>query len=200
MSFLEITLALIIIIDPIGNTPIFVTFLKDFTPRRQQYIILREHLLSLGIMLLFCYLGENILQFLQVDTHSLHITSGIILFILAYRMIFPSEKKPSEEVELKEEPFLTPLAIPLISGPSVLASIMLFAAQSPNQTDMLAPIFIAWLFSLIVLISSPYVYRIIGNRGLIACERLMGMLLTLISVQYFSNGIQLFILKVGLLN
>lgn len=193
MSILTIAFALFIIMDPIGNTPVFISMLKGYDIERQQRIIIREHLISLFLLVSCNFVGEAVLRMLHVSQASVYITSGVILFLIALRMIFPHIGPRKVTVPAPDdEPFITPLAVPLISGPSVMATIMLYSGQASDM-EMVGAIFIAWIVSLSILVCSPYIQKAVGPKGLIAVERLMGMILTLISIERFLVGTKLFI-------
>jgi len=181
---------LIIVMDPLGNIPVFLSILKKFDPRTQNKIILRESLIAFIIMVVFLFFGKYIMHGLHVTRPALGIAGGLILFIIAIRMIFPPpEKKPSTDDHF-EEPLIVPLAVPLTAGPSALATVLLLVTQKPGMilTTFIA-VAIACVAFAIIMLGSRYLMRLLGNRGLIAVERLMGMLLTTISVQMFLTGI-----------
>ena len=184
--------ALFLLMDPLGNVPIFVSVLKDIEPKRQRLVIIRELFIALAIIILFNFLGEFLLNLLNIKRPTLLISGGIILFIIAIRMIFPSRKDPESEYSTDKEPFIVPLAVPMVAGPAVLAAVMLYSYQDTNPWVSISAIIIAWAASTLILLSSPYLKKLLGNRGLIACEKLMGLLLVLLSVQMFLEGTQLF--------
>ena len=116
---------LVLIMDPLGNLPIFMSVLKHIDPKRRRVIIIRELLIALVIMLLFLFTGEKMLAFLNLRAETVSISGGIILFLIAIKMIFPSPESTTSGLPAGEEPFLVPLAIPLLAGPSLLATLML---------------------------------------------------------------------------
>jgi multiple antibiotic resistance protein len=182
-------LTLFLIMDPLGNLPIVVAILKGLKPERRLKVLIRELLLSLVILLLFLYGGQAFLNLLGVKEEAVSIAGGIILFLIALRMIFPQE---GGVVGLKEgeEPFLFPLAVPMIAGPSILAALILLANQQPGQMlDWTLALLGAWLISSAILLVAPTMHRLLGERGLTAMERLMGMILVIIAVQMLLNGI-----------
>lgn len=192
MALLQLTVVLFLIMDPIGNIPSFRTLLKSIPKTKQKHIIIREMLIALGTMLVFNFLGEMIFSILNVSETALRLTSGAILFLVAIKILFPSVDSLRANLPAGE-PFITPLAIPLIAGPSLLATIMLFAHLESNPFTMLGAIFIAWIAAIAILLSSAPLQRIIGDNGLMACERLMGMILILLSIQRFLEGMQQFV-------
>lgn len=193
MSLLSLTISLFLLMDSIGNLPIFLSLLKEIPAKRQRVIILRELLIALGAMIFFYYVGEVLLNALGVKQHTVIIAGGIILFLISLKMIFPARKSPDVDVhDVSKEPFIVPLAIPLVAGPAVLAAIMLYSHQDGNNWVILSAIVIAWAASTLILLSGTFLKKILGWRGIIACERLMGLILTLIAVQMFLEGVSLY--------
>lgn len=190
-SIFKIALSLWILMDPIGNIPIFISVLKDVDHKKQKLIILRELLIALAIIIAFYFVGDFLLSALGVTQDSVMISGGLILFLIAIKMIFPVEEV--EEKQKKEkEPFIVPLAVPLVAGPAILAAVMIYSKQVSTFTTISA-IIIAWIGSALILLPSLFIRKLLGPRGIIACERLMGLILTLISVQMFLHGIHYFI-------
>jgi len=176
--------------DPFGNIPLFLSLLKDIEPKRRQKIILREVLIALGILVFFLFFGAHALSFLNLQEESVTIAGGIVLFIIGLRMIFPSSHGVMGE-QPQGEPIIVPLAIPLIAGPSALATLILMVRSNPSLTmNYLVALLIAWAVTAAVLLAAPFLYKILHERGLTAIERLMGMLLIMLSVQMLLNGIK----------
>jgi multiple antibiotic resistance protein len=162
-------------------------------PERRRRVLVREILLAYLVLLAFLFLGSFVLQFLDLDPETISIAGGIVLFLIAIRMIFPSERF-GESDELEGEPFLVPLAVPLIAGPSTLAVLLLLQRSAPDEIGwLLLALTVAWGLSALILLSSTFLYRLLRQRGLIAVERLMGMLLVMVAVQMFMNGIKAFL-------
>lgn len=188
MSLFSITLVLFLIMDPIGNVSSFLKLVEGINPKRQTFIVIREMLFALLFMVLFNYLGEVFFDILQLSEPTVRLSSGLILFLISVQILFPSLGEYRAKFH-KEQPFIIPLAIPLIAGPSLLATIMLYAHMESSQPLMLAAIFIAWAASIGVLLSSRFLMKVLGTNGLMACERLLGMVLILMAVQRFMDGI-----------
>lgn len=181
-------LTLFLIMDPVGNLPVVVAILKNIKEERRNKVLIRELILSLIVLLVFLYAGQSFLDLLAVKSEAVSIAGGIILFLIAIRMIFPQS---GGVVGLKEgeEPFLFPLAVPMIAGPSILAALILLANQQPGQMwDWTLALLGAWLISSAILLFAPLFHRVLGERGLTAMERLMGMILVIIAVQMLLNG------------
>jgi multiple antibiotic resistance protein len=188
MSLFTIAFSLFILMDSLGNIPLYIAFLKEIPPKRQRWIILREMLIALFVIVLFNFIGDGLLRFLGVTEATVQIAGGIILFIIALKMIFPPAKDPHLDLPHDSEPFIVPLAIPLVAGPSVLASVIIYGHQESGWI-MIAAIAIAWFFSLLILLLAPTIKNALTWRGIVACERLMGLILTLIAVQMFLSGL-----------
>ncbi|HEY7473259.1 MAG TPA: YhgN family NAAT transporter [Gemmatimonadota bacterium] len=186
-------ITLFLIMDPLGNVPLFLSILRNVRPERRRRVLVREILLAYLVLLAFLFLGSFVLQFLDLDPETISIAGGIVLFLIAIRMIFPSERF-GESDELEGEPFLVPLAVPLIAGPSTLAVLLLLQRSAPDEIGwLLLALTVAWGLSALILLSSTFLYRLLRQRGLIAVERLMGMLLVMVAVQMFMNGIKAFL-------
>ncbi|MFQ3190139.1 MAG: multiple antibiotic resistance protein [Paraglaciecola sp.] len=182
-------ITLFLIMDPLGNLPVFMSVLKTIEPKRRRIVLARELLFSLIIMFTFLFSGQVVLDFLNVRQESVSIAGGIILFLIGLRMIFPQPGGVSG-LASGEEPFIVPLAIPMIAGPSVLAALILLANQDHSRMmDWSMALGVAWLASATILMLSNTLHRLLGERGLIAIERLMGMILIMISIQMLLDGI-----------
>lgn len=181
---------LLFVMDPLGNLPVFLSILKDYEPRQRQRIILRELLFALLVLLFFLFLGNAFLALLNLKQESIRIAGGIMLFVIAIRMVFPQPVPAGGAERALPEPFFVPLAVPLVAGPSTLALIMLMVHEAPQRMLQWAiVVFAAWGITAIVLLCSPLLYRLLGQRGTLAVERLMGMLLIMIAVQMFLDGV-----------
>ena len=192
MDTLSAFITLVFVMDPLGNVPLFLSVLKDVNKSRHQRIILRELLIALAVLLIFLFGGTALLDLLSLRQESISIAGAIILFLIAIRMIFPSPYGMMGDTP-EGEPFIVPLAIPLVAGPSTLAVSMLLVNSDPNRMlDWTIALVGAWIVSAIVLLASPLLLKALGSRGLIAMERLMGMILVIIAVQMFFDGIQAF--------
>ena len=190
MEIVSAATLLFLVMDPLGNIPIFLSVLDDVEPARRTRVLLRELLLALLVLVLFLFFGKYMLGFLQLSEHSIRIAGGIILFLIALKMVFPVARSAHAPDEITGEPLLVPLAIPLVAGPSAMAMVMLIATNDPHRmTDWLIALCAAWLLTSIILISATGLKRVLGRRGLIAMERLMGMLLIALAVQMLLEGI-----------
>ncbi|MEP4889409.1 MAG: YhgN family NAAT transporter [Aliiglaciecola sp.] len=189
MDIWSAAVMLFLIMDPLGNLPIFMSILKSIEPKRRRKVLARELILSLLIMFIFLFSGQAVLDFLNVKQQAVSIAGGIILFLIAIRMIFPNKGSHDDDVS-DQEPFIVPLAIPMIAGPSLLAALILLANQDPlRMFDWSLALFSAWAVSASILLFSGVFFKILGERGLIAIERLMGMILIMLSIQMFLDGV-----------
>lgn len=192
VSTLSAAILLFLVMDPVGNTPVFLSLLAPLEPRRARTVIVRELLIALGVMIGFLFAGRYLLQLLQVTEPALSIAGGIILFLIALKMIFADVHEIFGKAP-EGEPFVVPLAIPLIAGPSVMATVLLLMARQPDHwPNWLLAIFCAWLASGAILYFATFLGRVLGDRGTTAIQRLFGMLLTTIAVQMFLTGIHQF--------
>lgn len=194
MDLFSAVVTLFLIMDPIGNIPLFLSILKTVPQERRRLVLLREIAIAYVVLLVFLFSGAYILEFLGLKQETISIAGGIVLFLIALRMMFPAESTSGEILE--GEPFLVPLAVPLIAGPSTLAALLLFQRSSPGDTmPLFLAVTIAWALSGVILLSSTFFYRVLRERGLVALERLMGMLLVMVAVQMLLNGIKTFLAR-----
>ncbi len=190
MEILSAAIILFLIMDPLGNVPLFLSLLKELEPKRRRWVIFRELLIALLILLIFLFFGQRLLDLLNIQQESVSIAGGIVLFIIGIRMIFPLRGGVMGE-QLAGEPFIVPLATPLIAGPSTLASLLLLVRNDPGRMFYwLTALLFAWAGVAIILMMSTGLYKILKQRGLAAMERLMGMLLIMLAVQMLLNGIR----------
>ena len=190
MEILSAATMLFLIMDPLGNLPIVLSILKHIDPKRRRIVLIRELMFALVILLLFLFAGQSIMNFLHVQPETLSISGGIILFIIAIKMIFPSAGSITG-LAAGEEPFIVPMAIPMIAGPSVIAALILLATQNPDQMfELSLSVLLAWGVTFFILMFNGFFLRILGERGLKAIERLMGLLLVMLSTQMFLDGVK----------
>jgi len=188
MSLLSAAVLLFFVMDPLGNVPLFLAALRQVDPARVRPIILRELLIALAILLVFLFIGRFLLELLQVSPAALTAGGGVILLLIALRMIFPTTDRLRRE-EAREEPFVVPLAIPYTAGPGMLATELLLMEREPDRWPVwLGAVVLAWLASAIILYFASNLREILGERGLTAIERLMGMLLVIVAVEMLMAG------------
>lgn len=188
----SIAFFLFLLMDAIGNVPLYISFLKKVSPSRQRVVILREMVIALIITFLFLFGGDWLLNFLKISNDAVQITGGIILFIICFRMIFPKTVNGHEEDIVQGEPFIVPLAVPFVAGPAILTAVIVYSRQDIHPWILVGAIFIAWVPSLLILLASSYLKVLLGDRGISATEKLMGLVLSLIAVQMFLTGVDHF--------
>jgi MarC family membrane protein len=195
-TFVSATILLILITDPIGNIPIFANALKHVAPERRARVILREVLIAFVLLLTFMFVGESFLRVMNLSELSLQIGGGVILFLIALRMIFPPLKVESEEPQ--GEPLIVPLAIPAIAGPSALATVLLLVSQAPEKRlEWIAALCVTMTVSAVVLVLAERIQRVAGDRFVVALERLMGLVLVAVSIEMLLRGIKTFVKQVA---
>ena len=188
MTLVSAAVLLFFVMDPLGNVLLFLSALKHVDPARSRFIIVRELLIALAIMIVFLFAGRYLLDLLHVSRAALTAGGGFILLLIALRMIFPtSERSLREEVE--GEPFVVPLAVPYTAGPSMLATELLFMSREPERWPVwLGAVVLAWCASAIILYFASNLGKLLGEHGLTAVERLMGMLLVIVGVEMLMAG------------
>lgn len=186
MGFFSTALSVFLILNALGNIPIFLGILGDYPVKRQRRIILRELLIALFILFLFCFFGDDLLDLLGIDQPIIGIAGGTLLFLISLTLIFP---KGNHQKIPQREPFIFPLAIPVVAGPGAITTVMIYSQQNHNPYLMTGAIIAAWIPTCIILLASSNIKLFLGQKGLIACERLGGMLICLISVQMFTTGV-----------
>ncbi len=192
-SILSTAILLMFVLDPFGNVPLVLSILKNMDEQRKKIIIIRETFFGLAILLFFFFFGNSFLNIFHLETASVTIAGAVIFFIIALKMVFPGEKGNSSLFGINQEPFIVPIAIPMIAGPSALATILLMtkAYHDTMYWELFLSLLLAWFISSCILYLSPLLYRILKDKGLIALEKLMGMLLLMMSVQMFIDGIRI---------
>lgn len=184
---------LVLVMDPLGNVPLFLSVLKNVPDNRRRRVVLRELLIALGVLMAFLLAGPFLLQALHISEPALQVSGGIVLFMIALRMVFTPGKDPAIG-NGDEEPFIVPLAIPFVAGPSAMAAVLLLVSQDPDRKlEWVAALMLAWLVTAVVLGSGNLLHRLLGRRGLLAMERLMGMILTTLAVEMFLGGLKQFL-------
>ncbi|MBP6009012.1 MAG: hypothetical protein KA740_15090 [Rhodoferax sp.] len=197
-TFVSATILLILITDPIGNIPIFANALKHVAPERRSRVILREVMIAFALLLTFMFIGEGFLRVMNLSELSLQIGGGVILFLIALRMIFPPPHVVT--VEPMGEPLIVPLAIPAIAGPSALATVLLLVSQAPEKRlEWIAALCVTMTVSAVVLVLAERIQRVAGDRFVVALERLMGLVLVAVSIEMLLRGIKLFIKQLATL-
>lgn len=190
MTLVSATILLFVVMDAFGNLPLFVSALDAVPEAGRQKVIVRELLVAFTILVAFLFLGPYIMVALQISSSSLRIAGGIILFLIAVKMVFGGSQKLFTETPAGE-PFIVPLAVPYVAGPSATATVLLLVGQHPDRwSEWLLAITLASLANAAILLLAPRLIPLLGTRGLCAIERLMGLLLTVVAVEMFLEGIR----------
>jgi MarC family membrane protein len=195
-TFWSATILLLLITDPIGNIPIFANALKHVPAARRPRVILREISIAFVLLLTFMFVGQRFLQVMNLSELALQIGGGVILFLIALRMVFP----PPEGVELEQmtEPLIVPLAVPAVAGPSALATVLLLVSQQPEKRwEWIGALVVTMTVSAVVLVSAERIQRVIGHRPVQAMERLMGLVLVSVAIEMLLRGIKTFALQLS---
>ena len=193
-TFASATILLLLITDPVGNIPVFANALKHVATERRARVILREMLIAFFLLLTFMFVGEGFLRVMNLSELSLQIGGGVILFLIALRMVFPPPA--AEEAEILTEPLIVPLAIPAIAGPSALATVLLLVSQQPERRlEWIAALCVTMVISAVVLVSAERIQRIVGPRLVTAVERLMGLVLVSVAIEMMLRGAKTFAMQ-----
>lgn len=201
MTTLSAGILLFLVMDAVGNVPFFLSLLKDVPPKRRRFVMVRELLIALLVLLGFLVGGKYLLQLLQLKQESVSIAGGIVLFLIAIRMVFP----PADGGGIfgkagSGEPFIVPMAIPGVAGPSAMAALLLLTTAQPGRIlEWGVALILAWLATAVILLSSTYLFRLLGESVLTALEKVMGMLLIALSVQMFLAGIVAYLRGSGMM-
>lgn len=189
MTVTSAVITLFLLMDPLGNAPIFLSVLGKLENRKRRLAILRELSFALIILMIFLFFGKVILTSLGISTPALSVAGGVVLFLVALRMIFPGRHGGIAGNSDETDPWLVPLAIPLVAGPSSMAFVMLLATQEPGRmTDWLTAVLMAWLIGGAIIFAADFGRRWLKDKGLNLMERLMGMILVVVAVQMLMNG------------
>jgi MarC family membrane protein len=193
VSFTSAVVILLLVMDPIGNIPLFVSLLRQVEPVRRKRVILRECAIAFAVLLVFVFFGAAILGVLGLSDPSLTIAGGVILFLIALRMIFRRPEGVFGDT-VSGEPFIVPLAIPSIAGPAAIATVMLLASRAPQRLlEWCLAVSVAMLATAALLVSADRLAKLAGEQGLLAFERLMGLILTAVAVEMLLRGIETFV-------
>jgi len=191
-TFVSATILLLLITDPFGNIPVFVNALKGVPPQRRPLVIVREIAIAFAVLLAFMFAGDRFLRLMNLSDLSLQMAGGVVLFLIALRMIFPPPA--TETPAISGEPLIVPLAIPAVAGPSAMATVMLLVSQAPERRlEWVAALSVTMAVGAVVLLLAERIQRVLGERVVIALERLMGLILVAVSVEMLIRGLKLLV-------
>ncbi len=197
-TFASATVLLLLITDPLGNIPIFANALKGVAPERRTWVIMREVMIAFALLLGFMFVGDGFLRVMGLSGLSLQIAGGVVMFLIALRMIFPPEHGPAPVAPPVEEPLIVPLAVPALAGPSALATVMLLVSQAPERRlEWVAALSVTMAVCAIVLVLAERIQRLVGERLVLAFERLMGLILVAVSVEMMIRDVKLLAAEMG---
>lgn len=187
IGFFTILTSLFFVLNATGQIPLFLALLSKFDQKRQFRIITREFTIALGILLLFTFFGDDILVILGISRPIIAVAGGVLLFLISLSMIFPKSNE-AEAKHLTQEPMIIPLAMPLIAGPGAITTVMMYSHETGNGLLVAGAALCAWAPSLLIILAGSLIKKILGEKGLLAVERLGGMLICLIGMQMFTSG------------
>lgn len=193
LSFFSLVASIFLVLNATGQIPLFLAMLGRFDEGRQRKIIIRELIIALVLLLLFTFFGDTILGLLGITRPIISIAGGILLFLISLTMIFPQTVKDDASKALQHEPLIIPLAIPVITGPGAITTVMLFSHETGSPMFVALAVFCAWVPSLIILLLGSFIKKLLGEKGLVAVERLGGMLVCLIGIQMLTSGLLLLV-------
>jgi MarC family membrane protein len=192
-EFLSAAVVIALVIDPFGNVPLVNAMLADVAPARRRLVIVRECAIAFAILAIFMTFGRSFLELMHLSQTAVSIAGGVILFMIAIRMVFAHPEGALGGPQ-RGEPLIVPLAVPLIAGPSALATVMLMASREPEKIGMWwAALTAALLLTTIVLLAGARLQALLGERAMQAIERLLGLILTAVAVEMLLGGIRAFI-------
>ena len=194
-SFFQSFILLLLVTDPFGNVPLFVSTLRQVAPERRNHVVLRECMIAFGLLLVFMMVGRPFLDALQLSEVALRIGGGVVLFLIALRMVFPQPGGVFGQTHAgATEPLIVPLAIPALAGPSALVTVLLFSSQAKMSMWLYAAVIslvaVVWLA---VLLAAERLQRVLGDAVMTAFERLMGLILTAIAIEMLLAGVRAYV-------
>jgi len=193
-TFISATVLLILITDPLGNIPIFISGLQKVSPSRRRLVVFRECAIAFGVLLFFMLFGRSFLELLHLTDQSLRVAGGVILLMIAIHMVFPPETRSDDNSPSSKEPFIVSIAIPMIAGPSSMATVMLMVNRSPNKLLVwITALVITISVTMVVFLSSVKTKEILGEQAIQAIERLMGLVLCALAVEMLLEGLAVYL-------
>lgn len=198
MTIVSACITLFLVLDAPGNVPFFLSILKDVPPKRRRWVMIRELLIALGVLVAFLVGGRELLSVMQLRQEAISIGGGVVLFLIAIKMVFPPKDGGGIFGPTGQgEPFIVPLAIPGVAGPSAMATLLLMTSAQPGrEMEWGLALLIAWLATAAILLGSTWLFKLLGESVLAAMERVMGMLLIALSAQMILGGVEAY-LKAG---
>jgi len=187
-NIISIAFTLFLVIDALGTLPAYLSQVEGIETKKCLKIAIRESLFALILMFAFFYIGQLLLELLGFSRSTVELSGGILLFLIAIRLIFSIEEHSTRWK--KGKPFIVPIATPLLAGPSFFAVITIFAESDIANYTIFSAVLIAWFASALIYLFGRPIFNLIGDKGLLACQRLMGLLIALVSVRMILEGIK----------
>ena len=189
-TFLSAFILLLLVLDPLGSLPVFIPIMRTVSKERRKLVAVREVTIAFCVLLAFMFLGDGFLQVMHLSERSLEVAGGVILLMVAIRMIFSHEGGVYGTPDGRE-PMIFPLAVPLLAGPSAMATVLLLASRQPERMlQWVGALVSAMLVSGAVLLLCDRIRRLLGDSGVSALEKLMGLVLTAIAVEMILAGLK----------
>lgn len=190
-TFFTIAFTLFLAIDALGVIPVYLSLVDELPRQKKLFIAIQELLFALVIMILFHFLGIPLLNLLNLTSTTIQIAGGIVIFLIAIRLVFSSEEKDLKPLQWKKtRPLIFPIATPLMAGPQVLAVIMIYSQEEQMSFVVILAILAAWFLSSILFLLASPIYKLVGEKGLNAIQRLMGLMVALIAIQMLLQGLK----------
>ncbi|MCH9610512.1 MAG: hypothetical protein SP1CHLAM42_05790 [Chlamydiales bacterium] len=186
--FISTAFTLFLVIDSLGTLPAYLSQVEKLDSKRCIRVAIRELIFALILMVAFFYLGQLFLNLLGLSKTAVEISGGVVLFLIATRLIFSNEEHSQRWKRGK--PFIVPIATPLLAGPSFVATVTIFGLSDVPNDIVLLSLLVAWFLSGLVYLFGRPIFNLIRARGLLACQRLMGLLISLVAVQMILEGVR----------
>ena len=193
-TFLSAFILLLLVLDPFGSLPVFISVLGGVAPERRARVALREALIAFVVLAVFMVAGQGFLTLMRLSERSLEVAGGVILLIISIRMIFGGGEMYGTDGRGRE-PFVFPLAVPLLAGPSAMATVLLLASRQPDRlVQWVGALTAAMAVSTAVLLAADRIRRALGGQMVAAIEKLMGLVLTAVATEMILAGLKRYFL------
>ncbi len=188
-TFVSALILLLLVLDPLGSLPIFISVLRRIPPERRNAVALREATIAFAVLVAFMLGGQGFLQVMHLSERSLEVAGGVILLLIAIRMVFGGTSDLYADDGEGGEPFIFPLAVPLMAGPSAMATVLLLASRQPERLwHWVGALTVAMAVCTVTLLTADRLRKLLGNAVVSAVEKLMGLVLTAIAVEMLLAG------------
>jgi len=191
-TFLSALILLLLVLEPFSSLPLFVSTMRRVTPPRRRRVALRESLIAFGILVVFMFGGRAFLDLMHLSERSLEVAGGVILLLIAMRMVFGAEGPPQDDAPTESaEPMIVPVAVPMLAGPSALATVLLLVSRQPDRIGQwIGALAVAVAVCGVVLLAADRIRQVIGNAMVSALEKLMGLVLSALAVELILAGLK----------